>query len=281
MKKNSLLLVLTGIALMGFMLGSCEKNDDIDGPDTQLAEDDALADLMFDDLFAEVEDAMETMEYSLYGGEKKSSSVVCKQITVERPSDTTFWPRTVTIDYGEGCEGPNGNVRKGKVIVEVNHRYPHEDYYRTVTLEDFYIKDDRIEGTRSVVNEGKNENDNIYFTLTLSGGKITKPDGQVISRDYERIREWISGAATPRFRLDDEYLVTGSSTGVNRNGVEYTRSITVPLEISLSCRWIRAGVVDIVNSEGNEIQIDYGDGTCDRTAVVTVNGESKTIILRR
>ncbi len=281
MKKNSLLLLLTGITLMGFMLGSCEKNNDIEGPDTQLAEDDALVDLMFDDLFAEVEDAMESMEYTLYGGEKKSTSVVCKQITVERPSDTTFWPRTVTIDYGDGCEGPVGNVRRGKVIIEVNHHYPHEDYYRTVTLEDYYINDHKIEGTRSVVNEGLNENGNLYYTVNLVGGKVTTPDGKVISKDYERIREWISGSATPRFRLDDEYLVTGTCTGINRNGIAYTRTITVPLEISLSCRWIRAGVVDIVNEAGNEIQMDYGDGECDREAVVTVNGESKTIILRR
>lgn len=269
------------VSVFTFSLISCEK-DDPKAPEVEIAEDDALSTDLFDDVFAEVEDAMAFMEDNIYNdGHKSASEVTCKTITVEHPNDTTFWPRTVTVDYGEGCIGPNGRVRSGKIIVVVNKRYTHEEYYRTVTFDDFYIDDNKVEGRKSVRNEGINENGNIWFSVTLTGGKVITPEGKEITKEFNRIREWVAGSETPGFRWDDEYMITGESEGVNRNGVAYTRTIIEPLHSALNCRWIKSGSIQIEAEERETAILDYGDGSCDRFATVTAGDKSWTIRLHR
>ncbi|MGC9343552.1 MAG: hypothetical protein ACP5E3_12680 [Bacteroidales bacterium] len=225
---------------------------------------------------------MAYMEDNIYDdGLKSASEVICKTITIEHPDNENFWPRTVTIDYGEGCIGPNGRTRSGKIIIVVNERYISEEYFRTVTFDNFYIDDYKIEGFKSVSNEGENENGNIYFSVNLEGGKVISPEGKEISREYSRIREWVAGSDTPRLRWDDEYMITGESEGINRKGIAYKRTILEPLYVSKDCRWIKSGNVQIEAEERETAILDYGDGSCDRLATVTVGEKSWTIRLHR
>ena len=55
---------------------------------------------------------------------------------------------TLTIDYGDGCEGPYGNVLSGKIHVEYHLRNHVSGSYRIVTFEDFYFNGISVEGTR-------------------------------------------------------------------------------------------------------------------------------------
>ncbi len=266
---------------MSFIFISCEKKDD-SSANIEIAEDEALTTVLFDDVFAEVEFAMAGMEDLIYDGIKKSTeALVCKTITVEQPNDSTFWPRTVTIDYGEGCEGPNERVRSGKIIIEVYKRYIHEDYYRTVTFDNFYIDEFKMEGTKTITNEGLNEDGNMVFKIVLEGGKIIKADGEEITKEFNKEREWVAGMDTPRFRRDDVYMVTGTASGVNRKMVAFTRTIVTPLEMAMNCRWIKSGVVEIEREGMDMITLDYGDGECDRLATVTIGDEVKEIRLHR
>jgi len=271
---------LPGLVIFLISLGACEKTEQ-NSLQTDIAEEIALTDLLYDDIFDEVDDAMYFMELGFSGeGLKSASDITCKVITVEHPNDSTFWPRTVTIDYGDGCTGPNGRVRKGKIIVVVNQAYKNEEHYRITTFDNFYIDDFKVEGTKTISNEGKNIDGNYVFSVTLEDGKVIKPNGDTISRSINHEREWLSGSNT-RFRWDDQYFVTGYATGVNHNHLAYTRTIVNPLYITLDCRWIRSGTVEI-NVEGKEpIILDYGEGACDRLATVTAGEETKTIRLHR
>lgn len=281
MKTKSYNIILMCGLILSLFVTSCEK-DDPRTPELEMAEDDALTTYLFEDVFSEVEEAMTFMEDGLYNdGLKSAAAVTCKTITIEHPDDNTFWPRTVTVDYGEGCTGPNGRTRSGKIIIMVNGRYISEDYYRTVSFEDFYIDDYKIEGFKEVNNEGKNEDGNINFSVVLTGGKVISPEGKEITKEYSRIREWVAGSDTPRFRWDDVYMITGEATGINRKGHTYTRTIIDPLEVAIGCRWIKSGNIQI-ESEGREnAMLDYGDGSCDRIATVTVGERTWTIRLHR
>ncbi len=281
MNTKSILTTVVGIVVFSMLFTACEKTAD-NSSDVTTAEDDALATLMFDDVFTEVEDAMSVMENTIYGGQLKSASaVVCKTITVEHPDDSTFWPRTVTVDYGEGCTGPDSRVRTGKIIIVVNGRYPDKGYTRTITLDNYYVDDYKIEGTKTVTNEGLNDSGNITFSVHLTAGKMITPEGMEMTRSYERVREWVAGSETPLYRWDDEYLITGEATGINRKGVEYTRTILEPLHIAQQCRWIMSGTIQMVSENHADILLDYGDDSCDRIATVTVKDITKTIRLHR
>jgi hypothetical protein len=82
--------------------------------------------------------------------------------------------------------------------------------------------------------------------------------------------------------LDDVYEITGSTTGVNRNGISYVAQIITKLRVELACEWrIVSGVIE-VTPEGKSVRkIDFGSGACDRLVTVTVNGKTKTFSRRK
>ena len=79
---------------------------------------------------------------------------------------------------------------------------------------------------------------------------------------------------------DDEYLITGTQNGTSANGKSYTIETTSPLNVIVSCRWIRSGTLNLVIQDLPTIAIDYGDGTCDSKAVATVNGVEYTFFMQ-
>ena len=61
---------------------------------------------------------------------------------------------------------------------------------------------------------------------------------------------------------------TGTATAVNRNGKDFTATITEPLIKRANCRWISQGVIDF--SVGDRARsLDFGDGACDRFGTLT------------
>ena len=277
MKTKKIFYIMLGSALITFGAISCQK-DLVKIPEVISAEDDAIADEMYEAVFTEVEEATASMEDAIYGGILKSAAVeTCKIITVDIPGDSITWPKTITVDFGDGCIGLNGRVKKGKIIIVVSDKVTSQNYSRTITFENFYIDDFKVEGTKTITKSGKSEGENPLFTITLSNGKITSPEGKTVTKTFTRTREWVAGFNTPRNRWDDEYMVTGSAFGTDRNGVEYSKDIVLPLHVKHNCPWIVSGSIKISKTDKADVILDYGNDLCDRIATVTV-GEKTTII---
>ena len=142
-----------------------------------------------------------------------------------------------------------------------------------------------MEGTKTVSNDGRNENENLTFTATLEGGKLTFPakdestEDIVITKDFTKTREWVAGEDTFN-PFDDVYFITGNASGTNFKGKAYSRTIQIPLEWAASCRFIKSGSILLEMEDHDPFILDYGDGECDNEATVTRNGETKTILLR-
>jgi len=272
------LLLTAGI----FLLNSCQKNNSglLTDNDLAVAEDDALTENVFDDIMNSVDNAVSMVDDQLFGGSFKSLVVSdsCPTITVDKP-DTTRWPKVITIDYGEGCTGFYGHTRSGMIKITVNGRYRIAGSSRTVELINYYINGIHVEGTKTVTNNGRNDQDHMTFTIELKGGKLTTPDSIVITREFTRTREWVAGENTWN-HWDDEYFITGSATGTNFRGESYTRTITNPLEWAASCRFIKSGTIQIEIGDKSPITLDFGNGECDAEATVTKDGETRTIILK-
>ena len=233
MRKIRIFNILAVLLALSFIFYSCEKDgtgDKITDDEIALVEDDALADVLFGDIFDAVENAELIVDNQIFNVGSKSQEIVgdsCPTITVDYP-DTTNWPKIITIDYGStGCEGFYGQTRKGKIIITITGRYRIPGSQKTVTLVDYYINNIHVEGTKTATNNGKNNRGNLTFTIELVGGKITTPDDIVIEREFTRTREWIEGANTPN-QWDDAYLITGSASGKNFKGESYTRTILTP-----------------------------------------------------
>ena len=281
MKKQKLLAVL-GIALLAvFAFTSCEKDDGVELTGTEMVEDDATVSALFEDIEQVVDSGLAMVDISPDKAVslKNTTPGTCPLVTFE-VTQGTFWPVTITIDYGEGCEGFYGQTRKGKIIISLTNGYRVPGSVKTITLENYYINDILVEGTKTITNMGRNGNDNLYFQIELAGGKVTFPDGTVIERSSVREREWIAGEETWTI-WDDEYLISGSATGTNFQGETYTHTITSDLHVAASCRFILSGVVLIDRTDMDvPFELDYGDGTCDNKAVIRRGEAEKEIELR-
>jgi hypothetical protein len=274
--RTKINVMIASLAIL--MVISCSKKEPLEDPAINLADNDAVSEAVFDDIFNSVDDAEIKLEDYLKGT-KSAEAETCPAVTFDRAPDSN-WPKTVTIDYGTGCTGFYDITRSGKIIMTLTGPRLEEGSVRSVTLDNYYINGIRIEGTKQVTNLGINDKQQMEFSVTLTGGKITLENGQVIKRSFERTRVWTAGKETASI-WDDEFRITGTATGVNRNGTGYTNTIITPVLLKRTCRFAVSGVIKIeIEGLPEPVELDYGDGECDATAVITIAGKSKEITLR-
>lgn len=279
--KTKIFLMITAMAVLSFF--SCNKNSAlIDQASINLADDDAVADAVYEDVFNTADNATIILDQVMFkSGEAKSETVVtdsCPTITITHPG-TAIWPKVVTVDYGTGCTGFNDNTRSGKIIIEVTGPRLTVGSKRTITFVNYFFNNIKVEGTKVMENKGYNGNQNLVISIKLTGGKLTLPDGKTIERTFDHQREWTAGLLTKNI-WDDECLITGAATGKNINGVAYTNTIISALQWKRACRFLVAGVVKIEREGAQPVELNYGTGECDAKAVVTRGGESKEILLK-
>jgi hypothetical protein len=103
----------------------------------------------------------------------------------------------------------------------------------------------------------------------------------VITWTADKYREISAGFNTPAWG-DDEFNIWGTRTGTRVNGKSYTAVVDAvkPLHKTTACRFVVSGVATITPAGGSVRTLDFGDGSCDNKATLTVNGQSRQITLR-
>lgn len=195
--------------------------------------------------------------------------------------DTVSIPKKITIDFGTGCEGRNGVIRKGKIIITHTGRYRAPGTVIHIVSENYYVNDNKVDIDRTITNEGENTDGHLVFTIQ-SERHVSFPDGSMCSSTANKSRVWIEGASTPDFS-DDVYSVTGTGSHTSKRGIVYDVTTLTPLIRKVSCHEFVSGEVKIVRN-GNRTRfgtINFGTGDCDDVATVTLdNGRTFEINLR-
>ena len=205
--------------------------------------------------------------------EKISDSVT---ITVDRPDAQTF-PKVVTIDYGTaGFVGKRGNILKGKMIVTISNKMDIVGSTKTITFDNFSVNGNALNGAKVITYKG-----NDSWTINAND-TLTRTDGTVVTWSTERTRSRIDDNQTPLIKWDDTFAITGSASGVNAKGKAYTMTIDEanPLIIGGGYPHFTQGKLTIT-TETKTIYMDYGDGTKDNIATLTLNGKVKLITLKK
>ena len=201
--------------------------------------------------------------------------------TISQCATVTHVNNIITIDFGpENCMCNDGRNRRGKIIVTyTGGHYEDSGSVHTITFNNFYQNDNKITGTKTVTNMGKNDSGQIYFNITIVGS-VTLNGGGTISTNWNRVRTWIAGYGTLTYTPDDVYKITGSGKMTLTNGTEADITITAPLIVANNCHWIEAGTVSYT-LKGATHTLDYGDiPACDDQATITLaNGSVKSISL--
>lgn len=275
------IVVLSMLALVVTFSTSCKKRRD--NRSTITSQDNAAAEAGFDDVFKVTESAIKDNDLEKAGSAFASIYGNCATVTVTPPLPDTTFPKTITIDFGTtNCQDSYGVERRGVITAVITGKYRDIGTTITVTPQNYYLNDNKIEGTKTVQNIGPNSSGNTEFTVEISNAKITYTDGHYTTYESSRVREWVIGESTDGLVgiLDDEYDITGTASGVDRNGRNYDMTIISPLRVAVLCKWVKQGIVEIQPEDLYLRTVDFGNGDCDATVNVEINGNTYTFIMQ-
>lgn len=266
---------------------SCDKDGgDFTDNTTTSSRDNTTAENMFADIKKVVEEAADDEGQTSKIGNNKTGYTFgnCATVTINPAWGDTTWPKVMEIDFGStNCTGNYGVNRRGKLVVTLTGRYRDAGSTLTIQPQNYYVNDIKVEGTKTITNDGYNSNNKLSFTVDVVNGKLTYPNNQEITWASTRTNEWIEGDSTTLFThgfagiCDDVYLITGAANGVDRKGKPYTVSITSPLRKEICCRWVVSGTVQLTPDGKDTRILDFGSGSCDNQATITVNGNTYNI----
>ena len=283
MKRIFYALVIM-FCIISTVLSYCKKeSQDTDSQDLTSVEESAIASEIISDTFTDMSSlssANDGLFSSVSGFQIMDApdliSNSCGEVSLSPLNNT--WPKTLTVDFGDGCTFENV-TRKGKIMAVFTDRFKNPGAKITVTFENFQVNDHKMSGTKIITNNGKNAAGNFNYSIKVSQSKLSSAD-KVISFSSENNIEWVEGSGT-RTPGDDVFSITGSASGTNSKGTEFSVSIVKPLIKKVSCRFLVAGSTDIKSGTRPTRTLDYGSGDCDNKASVTVSGVTKEITLRK
>ncbi len=294
-------LILSTLTYIG-----CQKNADTSNPNDpadvaavlQSGADESVSEVVFDDVNENVmgvDPALTANEdLGAYDGigvfktiglsselGRMDSGTRCFTVTVV-PNTPGVFPKTVTINFGTGCTGPDGKTRKGKIITVYSNRMVVPGAIATTTFDGYYVDSFKVEGTHKVTNVSTP--DIRAFNRTVIEGKITNVNSGFWRKwNATHTLAQVEGLGTPRFPVDDVFKLTGAGRGENSNGRQWASEITDPLyrRFRLVCPWVYKGNVRFrVNAVIGDMNYTYpAGGQCDNKALLTINGNSQVITL--
>ena len=271
--KSGLVVVLSATVLF-----ACKK-------ESRNSDDDTTANLSSSatssgDVYDDTYDV--TMQYGedngLSGGRVAigARADACATVTIS-PADTVSYPKTMTIDFGSGCTSPNGVTRKGKLVITLTGKMRKTGSVISVTFNDYYVNGYKVEGTFSITNNSTPNG--LVFTTQTTNGKVTFPSGAWFSHSGTKTFTQTAGYGTPAF-ADDSYAITGSFSNANSEGKSVSGTITTALVKTFTCKNIVSGVIQFTHN-GISGTLDFGNGTCDNAAVITVGTRTYPVTLPR
>ncbi|HEY8934294.1 MAG TPA: hypothetical protein VIM65_03705 [Cyclobacteriaceae bacterium] len=287
-KSAKLIFSALLFACAAFIVSSCSKNDDeFSSENLQTSSNESAQESSSDEI-----DDMATValnsSVSITGRVEiisddrficDGTTVVFSDVSDDKSSGT------VTITFGpNGCTDKKGNVRKGQIIIHwTGGLWFHEGSVITITLNNYSINDLAIAGTRTISCTAFTLDPFSVTWNVEASHTFTWPDATTATRAVNKTKKWEHTLTEDTYTVTNgPGVVANAASGTNRHGNEYTVSITTPLVYLGSC--IKAnkvfmpvsGVKVITNiTKSKTITIDYGNGDCDNTFTVSVDGKTK------
>jgi len=278
---------LIAFAIITFSAGitSCKKNNTGSSSTseiqttTELSADNAVS----DNLNADAENVMTeaSVDNNFSGNTPVGVTTTmgllsCAQVTVSSGG----FPKTIKIDFGTGLTSTptDGVVRSGVINIILSDSLRHSGSVAVMTFDNYYVSDFKKEGTITWTNTSQNGIKS--WERKCENGKITAPDGHFWLHSGTQAVVQTAGSDTHFDLTDDVFSYTGTATVTNSSGASRTATILNALEKKVACANIDKGTIKI-QGPNHYATIDYGDGTCDKLASVSIDGGASITILLR
>jgi len=254
MKTKFLSLAIIFFVALFFNL-ACENPEQ---PDTQSAEDDARGALVVSDAFAYSNSAA-----SSDPGKSGIDTTGCFSIAF----DGIYPDRVITMTF-DSCVSDAGVVRDGQIIVNLNGEWGN-GRQMTITFNSYSVDGVSVAGAITTTYNLIAENPS--FNIKAENMVLTFTDDRTISWTSDKTYLMTAGMDTPFIQIDDIFLISGTSNGVNRIGDSYSTEY-VDVEADKSCEWPKTGIVNITKAEEETTTFDFdqdGSAECDNIVKVT------------
>jgi hypothetical protein len=287
MKTKHLLVAIT-VCTISF--ASCKKDKSADS----IAEIETTFDLsgkqaMADNLTQDVNDVLDeaAANNNLNGATPSTPNPVgpattnnnlgsCAIITVTG----NFPAKNIKVDFGTGCTNAAGVTRKGVINIVLTDSVRKTGSIAIVTFTDYFVNGYKKEGVITWTNTTVAGSGMPSWNRKVENGKITAPNGDYWLHTANINITFTSGANTPNNLTDDVFSITGTRTITNPAGKSRTSTVLTALQKKTACSNIDKGTVQVQGPNHTAI-IDFGDGTCDKIATISIDGKAaRTILLR-
>ena len=280
--KSKLSRLLPAAALFCFVFASCKKSDQLTPAGSSQATTSSLLLSANNTIISGGSQQNEAMS-DIMGNSivMSGDSSDCRTVTFS-PSKTVY-PHLKTIDFGSGCVSQDGIMRSGKKLITVYADWQTAAAGTLVseeTFSDFYSDSVNVSG-----------NIKIYVDTAASPGPLalkivanktfTDSKGNTstfISTDYCLQ----TAGNTTTTKEDNVYQITGGASGTEvldgSLAVSWTSTIdpSNPVIKMGDCMYrSKGGLIIQLTLEGSSVfneYLNYGDGSCDNNATLTING---------
>jgi hypothetical protein len=279
MKLKNYVIAFAAISISAG-ISSCKKNSSESAAELQatveLSGNQAISDNLNSDAEYVLNEA--AVEYDFSGSRTTNVTQTMDVLSCATVIVSSGFPKNISIDFGTGCTSVNGVIRRGKINVTLSDSLRKSGSKAVMTFDNYYVSGFKKEGTITWTNTTQGGNKS--WERICENGKVTAPDGHYWVHAGIQIVVQTEGSSTPWNLMDDTFMVTGSSTVTNSSGKSRTAEITAALEKKVICENIDKGAIKIQGPSHYAV-IDYGDGTCDRTATISIDGSNPITFLLR
>ena len=273
------------IVFLSFAIGlsSCKKdnaktdNDEI-ATTIELSSDQAVSDNLTEDandVFLEVATSNNLVGQKPLNPAQTLGILGCATVTI---TPLVGFPKNISIDFGSGCTSPNGITRKGKINIVLSDSVRKTGSTAVLTFGGYFVNGFKKEGTITWTNTSTATTKG--WQRKVENGKITTPNGRYWLHSGVKNVAQVEGWNTPINLLDDVFSITGNHTITNAAGVSRTSVIIEPLQKKTICDNISKGSIKLEGPKHYAI-IDFGDGTCDKIATISIDGGTPTTFMLR
>ncbi len=291
MKKLNLSVAFMFLAVASVSLTSCRKDKNETAETIVSAEDNATAENEFTSLFDVADD------FSSNDARTRAGNTILPSGAVVTFQDSSFMDGDgveCTIDFGplktsvpKGTLCQDGRFRAGKIHLSITKRYFMDSAQVTITADEndnFFGGSDGVNMTKLTGSIVLTRMSETSIKIDVSNARAINDKGTVSWQSTRTITKLLDNG--PGI-LGDQFQVTGSASGINRNNENFTVNIDEPLlkKVEMGCaRTFVKGKITLTNtSSGKTLKIDYdpfNNQACDLSAKVTINNKEYFFTVR-
>lgn len=260
------------LACLAISLSNCKKAE-IER-ETQSAEDAFLAETVCNQVIALA--LAEAHSEPLVNNKNEGLGLDC--VTETLSGDTATFPSgTVTLSLnfnGQVCGSIDNKVRSGAIdLVFTNNYWSNRNASFMATSASYTENGVTLTGDFVFRHVGTDT-----FSVVLENGTLS---GSGFSFSYEFTKEvyWTLGSFSDTLATDDEFKMSGSMNGTNRNGRLFSGSIVSPVNWKTTCGNLQNGEI-VITPKALSSRVITPAVNCSSQATLKVNGVDSSLTLQ-